>query len=160
MSDLKRALLEGTQYLEAVHLKRPDGETVEAQVRPLSSREAAEVEALSKQGLQGPVNEQGKMQVNVDVGKFQNQQWKADVRAVAHGLSHGEEKWTDDEVAGLLPTWVNQLASVVRRISGVERPSVASFRVVGDGAGEVNGGGRDGDAGAEPGGDSASPDPE
>jgi hypothetical protein len=151
MSDLKRALLEGTRYLEAVRLKKPNGEALEVQVRPLSSREAAEVEALSKQG---------KMQVNVDVGRFQNQQWKADVRAVAYGLSHGEEKWSDDEVAGLLPTWVNQLASVVRRISGVERPSVASFRVVGDGAAEAGGGGGDGDAGAEPGGGAPGPDAE
>ena len=129
MSDLKRALLEGTSYLETVKLKKPDGALVEVQVRPLNSKEAAEVEALSKAGLQGPVNEQGKMQVTVDVGKFQTQQWKADVCAVAYGLTHGEEKWTDAEVSSLLPSWVRELAATILRISGVMRPSVGSFRL-------------------------------
>lgn len=157
---LKQALLAGTEHLEPVHLKKPGGEIVEVQVRPLSSKEAADVEAISKAGLQGPVNERGKMQVNVDVGKFQNQQWKSDLRAVAYGLSHGEEKSYEDEVARLLPTWVSELATVIRRISGVERPSVASFRLLGDGNGDAGRGGGDGDDSPEPGGGAPGPEPE
>ena len=125
---LKEALLSGTDYLEVVSLGKPDGGVHEVQVRPLNSKEAAEVEALSKAGLKGPVDTQGSMKIDVEVGAFQTQQWKADVRMVRYGLSHGGETWTDEEVGKLLPRWVKELARVISVISGIDRLDVASFR--------------------------------
>ncbi len=157
VSDLKQALLGGTQHLEVVPLVRPDKTTVDAKVRPLNALEASEVEAISKIGLKGPANEQGKIEVMVDIAQFQGQQMKASVRAVRYGLSHSGESWTDEEVQKLLPGWVEQLAGVVYVVSGLKLPRVGSFRVSGgDGKGtsDAAGGaaGARGDGGAGDGG--------
>ena len=149
MSDLKQALLMGTDYLETVVLARGDDDPLEVQVRPLSGSEAAEVEKLSTGNLSGPLNSQGggkfEMKVQIDIGDMQMHQYQADVRAVRFALTHSEKEWTDEEVGKLKNDWLKTLAEKVFEISGIERKET-TFRVK-QGDEEPSGDGGDGDAG-------------
>ena len=149
-TDLKKALLGGTDYLETVKLFRgEDEDPLEVQVRPLSGSEAAEVEKLGTGNLSGPLNSQGggkfDMKVQIDIGVMQMQTHLADVRAVGFGLTHGDEKWEDEEVDKLKNDWLKTLAEKVFEISGIERKET-TFRVK-QGDDEPSGDDGDGDAG-------------
>ena len=139
MSQLQ-ALLNGIKHLEVVDLS-PLGGPTEVMVRPLSSPEAGQVEAIRMATLKSQVEMTGASAqahpIIEDMGAFLAKQREAKTYAVSCGLSHSDETCTVKD-AGLLPsTWIDALAEVVYRISGLESTD-DSFRVDAgmDGVGE------------------------
>lgn len=143
MDDLKRALLEGSQHRERVVLEHPNGGQIDIYIRPLTSREAADVQQIANKGMQAPVDQSGRATVTVDLADFQHRRWMADLKLVSLALTHGEQEWTQDEVAELRSDWVTKIAGAARRISGMRSPDADTFRNdIGDGGpGGVNGAG-------------------
>ena len=154
------ALLNGVKHLEPVDLSASHGPS-EIWVRPLSSHEAGLVERMKIQGIRTDVKVDG-ASVNAapvveDVSLLMEKQHQARITTVQFGLSHSGETCTYEQAAELPAPWVEALAQVIQRISGMRDPE-ESFR---DPQG-VDGGGADagdGDVGPIPGGDSPGGDP-
>ena len=122
MSQLE-ALLNGIKHLETVDLS-PLGGPSQVSVRPLSSPEAGQVDAIRMATLKSQVEMTGQTAqahpIIENMGEFLAKQWQARVYAVACGLSHSEENCSVDQASTFPSKWVDALADVVFRISGLE----------------------------------------
>ena len=158
---LESLLLHGTKHRQAVDLSQWDG-PLEVLVRPLNASEASEVELEMMTGMKASATVNG-ASVNAapvidDLGTLMEAQRMAKVKAVAYALSHSGENCDLEQAKGLPSTWIDELARVVYRISGLQSGDDDSFRVsVGvDGTGQVNGGD---DAGLGPSGNTPGAEP-
>lgn len=159
---LTKAVLLGVKYREPVTLTHPaTGETFEVMVRPLSDAEAQTVKAIQSSGLNFDSTAKdmadGAMRMKGDLSKLQEQQAKGNRQAVAFGLCM-DETWSADEVGKMWPSqWVTEVATVIKRISGMseEPAAVRQFREVAARAATDSTGG----SGDSPGSDSSGPDP-
>lgn len=138
---LTKAALLGTQHREPVPLVHPQtGESYLVEVRPLSDGEAGQIRATQLIGLQmagGSEQKPGADPVlKADMATVVNNQMAARRLAVSMALL-GEERWTPDEIAKVWPSvWVEQVSSVIFRLSGIQISSmeVRSFRSESGGA--------------------------
>ena len=158
---IESLLLHGTKHLEPVDLSAWNGpDTV--LVRPLNDAEATQVEREMMAGMRASTTVDGP-RVNAapqidDLGAVMEGQKVARAKAVAYALSHSGEVCELEEVRSLPTTWVEALARVVYRISGISTGDEDSFRVeLGvDGTGAVDG---QDDAGVGPSGDTSGTEP-
>ena len=93
-------------------------------VRPLSSAEAGRVERMKLQGIRADVTVDG-MSVNAapvvdDISVLLEKQHQARITTVQFGLSHSGEDWTYEQAGQMPAAWVEALARVVQRISGIQ----------------------------------------
>ena len=150
MSQLE-ALKNGIRHLEPVDLSASHGPS-EIWVRPLSSHEAGLVERMKIQGIRTDVKVDG-ISVNAapvveDVSLLMEKQHQARITTVQFGLSHSGETCSYEQAAELPASWVEALAQVIQRISGMRDPEESFRGPQGvDGAGPDAG---DGDAGPVP----------
>ena len=152
---LESLLQHGTKHREPVDLSELNGPE-DVMVRPLSAAEASEVEREMMTGMKASTTVDGP-RVNAtpmidDLGVLMDAQKTAKVKAVAYALSHSGETCQLEQARQLPSTWIDALARVVFRISGISSGDEDSFRVgLGvDGSGEEDG---SGDVGAVAGGD-------
>lgn len=154
MPELTKAIIMGTKHRSPVTLKSPNGtEEYTVYVRPLSSGEAEIIHALNAAGMKmkgnprssglvipggaGPASKQMDMTVEADVEEMTRNQLKAKQKAVSVALCM-EESWSEKEIAQHWPAaWVDEVAKVVYRISGIEtdKSEVRQFRTLPGGAG-------------------------
>ena len=117
------ALLNGIHHLEPVDLSAHNGPK-DVMVRPLSSAEAGRVEQMKLQGIRADVTVDG-MSVNAapvvdDISVLLEKQHQARITTVQFGLSHSGEDWTYEQAGQMPAAWVEALARVVQRISGIQ----------------------------------------
>ena len=150
------ALLNGVKHLEPVDLSASHGPS-EIWVRPLSSHEAGLVERMKIQGIRTDVKVDG-ASVNAapvvdDVSLLMEKQHQARITTVQFGLSHSGETCTYEQASELPAPWVEGMALVIQRISGMRDPEESFRGPQGvDGAGADAG---DGDVGPIPDRDSS-----
>lgn len=163
MSQLE-ALLNGIHHLEPVDLSPWNGPS-EVLVRPLSGPEASQMEWMTLKGMGAVADMQGPS-FNArptidDLGALLENQRLARVKTVEFGLSHSGETCTPEQAGQLPSPWIDALAEVIYRVSGMRNPDedLDSFRGPAGAAG-IGEDGRGVDAAAVPGGDSAGADPE
>ena len=117
------ALLNGIHHLEPVDLSAHNGPK-DVMVRPLSSAEAGRVEQMKLQGIRADVQVEGAA-VNAtpvveDISLLLEKQRQARVITVQFGLSHSGEECTYEQARQMPAAWVEALARVVQRISGIQ----------------------------------------
>lgn len=121
---LTAGVLQGTKHEEQFAFDW-GGEEYTVEVHPLSNKQAADVEALSQQGMGVKANAMGngKMHrsMSVDMNKMVHGRSQSDVLAVALGTS--DESLTEEVVGSEFPPGVvRQIADRVRTITGMDNP--------------------------------------
>lgn len=133
MAKLTKAdILKGATQVHSHYFEKLGGEI---DVRPLTEGEWAEIEAMRVKGTkikgQPKFDKNGNfdvkalqqsMAVEIDAEEIQLLEYEARAKAVAYGLSVGEDKWTVEEVKQLRPIGViEEIAQFIYEISGLSQ---------------------------------------
>ena len=127
---LTAGVLQGNQYTEVMELAW-QGEQFEVEIKPLTNKQASEVEALMQEGVtvKGKPGIKGRMERVMDFDTRKNTfgRNQADVLAVALGTV--DESITKEVVENEFPRkMVKEIAAQVKRISGIgNQEEVESF---------------------------------
>jgi hypothetical protein len=118
---LTAGVLQGNAYRETMEVEW-DGETYEVEIKPLTNKEASEVEALMQEGVtvKGKPGIKGKMQRTMDFDTRKNTfgRYDSDIKAVALGTT--EKSITEDVVdKEFPPKLVKEIAKRVKQITGI-----------------------------------------
>lgn len=118
---LTAGVLQGSHYTEVMEVTW-QGEQFEVEIKPLTNKEASEVEALMQEGvtIKGKPGIKGRMERIMDFDTRKNTfgRNQADVKAVALGTV--DESITEDVVENEFPhKLVKEIAAQVKRISGI-----------------------------------------
>ena len=137
----KADLLKGTDSEEEVYIEVLDANIV---VRPLSSAEFAEIDAIKNKGFKlkgepavdrkgNPDPSKTKMNMEIDMEEMAKAEFEADAKAVYYGVSGSEtNKWKLEEVKQIQPaSAVKGIAQKIYEVSGVlkaQQERLAMFR--------------------------------
>jgi len=118
---LTAGVLQGAQYTELMELVW-QGEAFEVEIKPLTNKQASEVEALMQEGVtvKGKPGIKGKMERVMDFDTRKNTfgRNESDVKAVSLGTS--DESITEDVVNDQFPhKLVKEIAAQVKKITGI-----------------------------------------
>ena len=118
---LTAGVLQGNQYTEVMELSWQE-EAFEVEIKPLTNKEASEIEALLQEGVtvKGKPGIKGKMERVMDFDTRKNTQgrYQADIKAVAFGTV--DESITEEVVDSQFPPkLVKEIAAQVKKITGI-----------------------------------------
>lgn len=149
MAILKKDILQGKELIETVPIESLNQDV---DLRPLTDGEYHEVEAIRKDlgkikiklknvdkslDPESQVEAQRKalegQNLDMDIKKLSMNNYNANAKAAAFGLSHSGQKWTDTEVKKLPSGAASEIAKAVYEISHLDIPEslqkdVESFR--------------------------------
>lgn len=118
---LTAGVLQGSAYTETMEVEWM-GETFEVEIKPLTNKEASEVEALMQEGVtvKGKPGIKGRMERVMDFDTRKNTfgRYRSDVKAVALGTT--DKSITEEVVENEFPPKiVKEIAQRVKQITGI-----------------------------------------